>query len=73
MDNYASGPSTQLLAAVSPSPPFPSMLTMELPSPLVLSNEYMHLTWGSFDSSNIEEGPIADLESFLDSSLWENS
>lgn len=73
IDSYAFGLADPSLAGVSPSPPFPSILTMELLSPLVLPDEYMHLAWRTYDSSEIPAGSIPDLETFLDSSLWEDS
>ncbi|OAL43115.1 hypothetical protein IQ07DRAFT_637274 [Pyrenochaeta sp. DS3sAY3a] len=53
-----------------PSPPIPSILTLELPPPEP-NPEDIFLEWKSIDSSELQEGPIPDLDSFLDSSLWE--
>jgi hypothetical protein len=54
-----------------PSPPFPSILTMELPPPEP-NPEDMLLEWKCIESSQLQEGPIPDLDVFLDPSLWED-
>ncbi|KAJ4305241.1 hypothetical protein N0V90_000772 [Kalmusia sp. IMI 367209] len=53
------------------TPTIPIFLTMELPMP-IFSSEDANLQWRSNISSELQEGPIPDLDTWLDSSLWED-
>ncbi|CAI6336448.1 unnamed protein product [Periconia digitata] len=52
-----------------PSPLFPSTLTMELPTPTLNPDDAL-LEWRAIDSLELQEGPIPDLDEFLDPSMW---
>jgi hypothetical protein len=71
IDTYAFEPMDTSFANLLPSPPFPSILTMELPPPALIAGDKL-LEWRSIDSSELQEGPIPDLDTFLDPSLWED-
>lgn len=61
-----------LFANMLPSSPFLSTLTMELPTPVLKPGDAL-LEWRPIDSSELQEDPIPDLDTFLDPSLWEDS
>ena len=59
------------LANTFQSPPFPITLTMELPMPVWKPGD-VTVEWSAIDSSELHEGATLDLDTILDSSLWED-
>lgn len=66
--DYIDDPLSKFLAS---SPPFPLTLTMELPPPLPNLDDALLLLWTAQGSDELQEGPIPDLDDYLDLSLWE--